>query len=309
MNYINHAAKIIKNGGLVAFPTETVYGLGANACNGDACHMIFDAKNRPSNNPLIVHVDSLKHAKKFAEFNEEALRLTEFWPGPLTMVLNRRQDTKLADYVTAGLKTVAIRIPSDQTALELIKSSGCSIAASSANKSGTLSATTCYHVAKNFGNMVFILKSTNKKCCGLESTIIDLSTSIPTILRYGFITPSAIEKLLGKKVFIASKNSKIKAPGMLHKHYAPKTPLRLNISELLEEEVGLNFADSKLDSSFSLNLSRNGDLAEVATNLFEYLHCLDEFCISNYLKAIAVAPIPNISIGLAINDRLSKATD
>lgn len=309
MNYINQAAKIIKNGGLVAFPTETVYGLGANACSQDACLKIFHAKSRPSNNPLIVHVNSLEDAKNFAEFNEEALKLTEFWPGPLTMVLNRRKDAGLADCVTAGLKTVAIRIPSDQAALDLIKKSGCPVAAPSANKSGTLSATTYSHVVKNFGYMVFTLKSTSKRCCGLESTIIDLSTIVPTILRYGFVTPYAIEKLLGKKVTIASKISEIKAPGMLHKHYAPKTALRLNASELLEEEVGLNFSGSKLDSSFSLNLSESGNLSEAAGNLFDYLHRLDEFCISNNLKTIAVASIPNTSIGLAINDRLLKGAN
>ena len=309
MNDIKQAAKIIKAGGLVAFPTETVYGLGADAFNQQACLNIFRTKGRPSNNPLIVHIASLGQAKKIADFNDDALRLAEFWPGPLSLVLPKKEKSQLADSVSVGLATIAIRIPSDKVALKLIETSGHPIAAPSANKSGRLSSTTYEHVKNNFGDEVFVLNSDQRSSYGLESTIVDVTTTIPTILRYGFITPEAIESVLGKKVAIASKLSKIKAPGMLHHHYAPRTKLRINAGTLEEGEVGLNFADSALDAPGSLNLSSSGDLSESAANLFDYLHQLDEFALNNGIKTIAVAAIPNKSVGLAINDRLTRAVE
>jgi len=306
---INKGAAIIKQGGLVAFPTETVYGLGADASNQQACLNIFKAKGRPSNNPLIVHVDSIKKARDLVLFNDDAIKLTEFWPGPLTMVLPKKAGAQIADCVTAGLATVAIRIPADKIAMELIKASGRPIAAPSANKSGRLSATTYQHVKESFGDEVFILKSDTKIAYGLESTIIDLSTSTPTILRYGFITPEAIKNVLGKEIAIASDLSEIKAPGMLHKHYAPKTKLRLNAVNLKTGEVGLNFASSELNTNGSMNLSKNGDLVEAAANLFDYLHQLDKFSLEHGIAIIAVAPIPDTGVGLAINDRLRRAAE
>ena len=309
MNDIKKAAQIIRSGGLVAFPTETVYGLGADARNQSACLSIFRTKGRPSNNPLIVHVASIEAALSLAEFNDDALLLIKFWPGPLSMVLPRKADAQIADSVGAGLSTIAIRIPSDPIALQLIEESACPIAAPSANKSGGLSSTSYGHVKQNFADEIFILESNGKSNYGLESTIIDLSTPTPTILRYGFITPDVIEVALGKKVAIASKLSAIKAPGMLHKHYSPHTNLRVNATELHVNEVGLNFADSKLDSHGALNLSFSGDLTEAAANLFAYLHELDQFALSRDIKTIAVAPIPNQSIGLAINDRLNRAAE
>jgi L-threonylcarbamoyladenylate synthase len=309
MNDIKQAAQIIRSGGLVAFPTETVYGLGADARNESACLDIFRAKGRPSNNPLIVHVSSIESALLLAEFNDDALSLIKFWPGPLSMVLPRKADAHLADSVSAGLSTIAIRIPSDPIALQLIEASACPIAAPSANKSGSLSSTSYKHVKQNFADEIFILESNSKFNYGLESTIIDLSTSVPTILRYGFITPDVIEAALGKKVSIASKLSEIKAPGMLHKHYSPSTNLRINAMELYDNEIGLNFANSKLQSRGALNLSVSGDLTEAAANLFAYLHELDEIALSHDIKTIAVASIPNQSIGLAINDRLNRAAE
>jgi len=309
MNDIKKAAQIIRSGGLVAFPTETVYGLGADARNESACLSIFRAKGRPSNNPLIVHVSSIESALLLAEFNDDALSLIKFWPGPLSMVLPRKADAQIANSVSAGLSTIAIRIPSDPIALQLIVASACPIAAPSANKSGSLSSTSYRHVKQNFADEIFILKANGKANYGLESTIIDLSTPIPTILRYGFITPDVIEAALGKKVSIASKLSKIKAPGMLHKHYSPSTNLRINAMELYDNEIGLNFANSKLQSRGALNLSVSGDLTEAAANLFAYLHELDEFALSHGIKTIAVASIPNKSIGLAINDRLNRAAE
>ncbi len=310
MSDINQAAKIIKNGSLVAFPTETVYGLGADATNQLACLEIFRAKGRPTNNPLIIHVASIEKAMSLAEFNDDAKLLAKFWPGPISFVLPKKKNLELADCVSAGLDTIAIRIPSHPIALELIKASSCPIAAPSANKSGYLSPTLPEHIRKNFTDKIFILEDQeNRLSYGLESTILDLSTSIPTILRYGFITPENIESVLGKKVAIASKLSAIKAPGMAYLHYSPKTKLRINATKLNDNEIGLNFANSKLGGKYSLNLSINGNLAEAASNLFAYLYKLDEFALSNNLHRIAVAPIPNESIGLAINDRLKRAAE
>ena len=309
MTTIEEAAKIIKYGGIVAFPTETVYGLGADATNQLACLDIYKTKGRPNNNPLIIHVNSIEQVKIYAEFNDNAQILSELWPGPLTMVLRKKTDSNLADCVTAGLGTIAIRIPADNIAKDLIELSGCPIAAPSANKSGRLSPTSYSHVYNDFSDSIAIIGEQSLITYGLESTIIDLSSETPTILRLGFITPDMIENLLGKKVEIASKLSKIKAPGMLLKHYAPRTKLRLNADELLEDEIGLNFADSSLMSEGSLNLSVNGDLVEAASKLFSHLHKLDEYANKHSIKSIAVAPIPNESVGLAINDRLFRAAE
>lgn len=309
MTTIKEAAEIIKNGGVVAFPTETVYGIGADATSQSACLGIYKTKGRPSYNPLIVHVNSIEQVKNYAEFNDNAQKLSKFWPGPLTMVLRKKPDSGLADCVTAGLDTVAIRIPAHNIAKDLLEQTACPIAAPSANKSGRLSPTNYDHVYNDFADSITIIRDKNSSTCGLESTIIDLSTEVPAILRLGFITPDMIGESLGQKVEIASKLSKIMAPGMLLKHYAPRTKLRLNADILKEDEIGLNFAGSSLISEGSLNLSVNGDLAEAATNLFNYLHQLDKYAEEHNIKSIAVAPIPNESIGLAINDRLARAAE
>ena len=306
---VKEAAKIINNKGVVAFPTETVYGLGADATSQSACLGIYRAKGRPSHNPLIVHVNSIEQVQIYVEFNDNAQKLSKFWPGPLTMVLKKKAGSKLADCVTAGLDTVAIRIPAHQIARDLLEQSDCPIAAPSANKSGRLSPTSYDHVYNDFSDSIPIIDDQNSSTYGLESTIIDLSTETPTILRLGFITPDMIEDSLGLKVGIASKLSKVKAPGMLLKHYAPRTKLRLNADSLMENEIGLNFAGSSLVSEGSLNLSSKGDLAEAATNLFKYLHQLDKYAEEYGVKSIAVALIPDESIGLAINDRLSRAAE
>jgi L-threonylcarbamoyladenylate synthase len=309
MTDIKEAAQIIKNGGLVAFPTETVYGLGADATDQEACLQIYKAKGRPNHNPLIVHVSSIEEVERFAELNDRAYKLAEFWPGPLTMVLCKKVGSQIADCVTAGSDTIAIRIPAHNIARELIAQAGRPIAAPSANKSGGLSPTSYDHVYDDFADSISIISSKDRATYGLESTIIDLSSDIATILRFGFITPEMMEEVLGEKVAIASKLSKIKAPGMLLKHYAPKTKLRLNADSIRENEVGLNFAQSDLDSKGSLNLSSDGDLAEAASNIFDYLHKLDKYAMENGLNVIAVAPIPNQAIGLAVNDRLSRAAE
>ena len=306
---IAEAVKLIQAGELVAFPTETVYGLGANAFNEEACLKIYQAKGRPSNNPLIVHVASLEQAEELAIFNKEAYLLSKLWPGPLTMVLPRRNSSRLAECVTAGLSTVAIRVPAHRVARDLIIQIGVPIAAPSANKSGYLSPTSHRHVKAGFkSESVFVIDSETTTKYGLESTIIDLSTSVPTILRFGFITPQIIEQIIDRQVEIATQSSAIKAPGMMYTHYAPKTPIRINAISLEEGEIGLNFGGSKLNSKGSLNLSPTGELAIAAANLFSYLHTLDDYARENSLQRIAIAPIPNNSIGLAINDRLIRAT-
>ena len=310
MEIIAKAAKIINAGGLVSFPTETVYGLGANAFSQEACLKIYEAKGRPSNNPLIVHVAGLEQAEELAIFNKDAYLLNKLWPGPLTMVLPKKNNSKLAACVTAGLDTVAIRVPAHKVAKDLILQSGVPIAAPSANKSGYLSATSHEHVKDSFKNdEIFIIESESKTLYGLESTIIDLSTSVPTILRFGFVTKQVIEQIISKEVAIATKSSAIKAPGMMHLHYAPTTPIRINAKSLEEGEVGLNFGNSQLDNKGSLNLSHEGNLIDAAANLFSYLHILDNYAKKNSIKKIAVAPIPNESIGLAINDRLTRAVN
>ncbi|MFK7973554.1 MAG: L-threonylcarbamoyladenylate synthase [Rickettsiaceae bacterium] len=307
MSDITEAVEIIKNGGLVAFPTETVYGLGADATNQQACLSIFTIKERPLNNPLIVHVGSIKDAYDIVEFNQDAKKLTKLWPGPITLVLPKAKGAMLADCVTAGLESVAIRIPAQPIALKLLNAFGKPIVAPSANKSGTLSSTTAAHVRKNFGDDLFTINSVGKSTYGLESTILDLTTSVPTILRLGFFTPEVLERILGKTVAVASKTSVVKAPGMLLKHYAPKTNLRLNATSLMTNEVGLNFGDSLLTATGSINLSVRANLLEAAAKLYECLHILDDYCLKHGISTIAVANIPQEGVGLAINDRLMKA--
>ncbi|WP_417904908.1 L-threonylcarbamoyladenylate synthase [Candidatus Tisiphia endosymbiont of Micropterix aruncella] len=309
---LKQAVKFIKLGNVVAFPTETVYGLGADASNEQACQKIFKIKKRPSINPLIVHVATMRQAKTIGEFNADALKLSNvFWPGPLSIVVPLKSGANIAGSVLAGLTTVALRIPSHNIALELIRKSGTAIAAPSANPSGYISSTALEHVKEHFLDEkdVFILGDNLNDCkCqyGIESTIVDTTTNNLTILRDGFITKEALEEVLGKKLDKTPSLMQIKAPGMMHKHYSPKARVRLNAESLEANEVGLNFANSKLEGKLSLNLSLTGDLIEAASNLFANLRILDNYAELNGL-AIAVAPIPEVAIGVAINDRLKRA--
>ena len=305
---IQKATKLILGGELVALPTETVYGLGADATNSSACQKIFTTKNRPAINPLIVHVASVAEAENIALFNSDAKKLSNLWPGPLTLVLPLKSDTIIAPEVTAGLKTIAIRIPNHPLTLALLEETKRPIAAPSANISGKLSSTSAQQVRDYFGNSVYTLGEEEYHCAvGLESTILDLSTEQPIILRQGIFTAEVIRQALDKEVLLSKPESKIKAPGMLLKHYAPKTKIRLNAQELGQGELGLNFYNSQLNSEFSLNLSRSGDLKEAASNLYRFLYQLDEHAQTYGYKTIAVAPIPDLSIGMAINDRLKRA--
>ncbi|WP_341747521.1 L-threonylcarbamoyladenylate synthase [Candidatus Tisiphia endosymbiont of Dascillus cervinus] len=309
---LRQAAKFIKSGNVVAFPTETVYGLGADASNEQACQKIFKIKKRPSINPLIVHVATMSQAKTIGEFNADATKLSEvFWPGPLSIVVPLKSGANIAESVLSGMTTVALRIPSHNIALELIRKSATPIAAPSANPSGYISSTTLQHVQEHFANDqdIFILEDNLNDCkCqyGIESTIVDSTTNNLTILRDGFITLEALEKVIGKKLDKTSSLMQIKAPGMMNKHYSPRVKVRLNAESLEANEVGLNFADSKLEGNFSLNLSLTGDLIIAASNLFASLRILDNYAELNGL-AIAVASIPEVGIGVAINDRLKRA--
>lgn len=312
MNNIVKAAEFISSGKLVAFPTETVYGLGADATNELACRKIFTIKGRPKVNPLVVHVANIEQAENIGRFNADARRLADaFWPGPLSIIVPLRGEAPIAPSVSAGLTTIALRIAAHNTALELITASGVPVAAPSANPSGYISATTLEHVKKHFSNEseVFILPDNlDKSKYGIESTIIDSAVSDLTILRSGFITLESLEKIIGKKISNAPSLMQIKAPGMMDKHYSPKIAVRLNASNLRINELGLNFAGSQLNSAFSLNLSLTGDLMEAASNLYLSLRALDNYAeLTGNISGIAVALVPDIGIGVAINDRLKRA--
>ncbi len=306
---IREAANAIKDGKLVAFPTETVYGLGADATNEHACKKIFALKERPSFNPLIVHVANIDDAMALGYFDDDAMKLANaLWPGPLSMVVKAKENNNIAHVVMAGLGTIAIRIPAHEIALELIKEAGVPIAAPSANKSGQISSTEASHVQKYFANYdVMILEDFDLKTkIGLESTIID-ATSL-TILRDGFISIETLSSILNKNIAMSNSLMQIKAPGMMEKHYAPKTQLRINANSSSSNEVCLNFGASNLDGSFNLNLSETGDLIEAARNFYAMLHILDDYAISRNINIISVAQIPFINIGIAINDKLKRAS-
>ena len=292
------AAAILRRGGLVAFPTETVYGLGADATNGEAVAGIFAAKRRPRFNPLIVHVQDLAQAETFAEFSSEARALAgAFWPGALTLVLPRRADSALSLLVSAGLDTVALRAPSHALARRLIAQTGKPIAAPSANASGRVSPTTAAHVAEELGDSVDLILDGGPARLGIESTVIGFEHGRPVLLRPGAVARREIEKITGP--LAASSSAAIAAPGQLESHYAPRASLRLDAREPEPGETWLAFGSAP----GAMNLSPAGDLKEAAANLFAMLRKLD----ASGATRIAVAPIPEHGIGEAINDRLRRA--
>ena len=297
---INRAAEILRDGGLVAFPTETVYGLGADATNDKAVARIFQAKGRPSFNPLIVHVATLQIARQIAVFDDIAMRLaTTFWPGPLTLVLALRPNANLSSLVTAGLPSIGIRLPEHPVAQQLLATFGGPIAAPSANPSGKISPTTAAHVAKGLSGRIDAILDAGPCNVGLESTIIGFEGA-PTLLRAGGLPTEAIEACLGFPLATHSPADTPSAPGQLASHYAPTAPLRLNAKTKHTDELKLGFGP---DGDADLNLSPSGDLVEAAANLFHHLHELD----ARNATAIAVAPIPQKGLGVAINDRLKRA--
>ncbi|HWY60908.1 MAG TPA: L-threonylcarbamoyladenylate synthase [Rhizomicrobium sp.] len=294
---IARAALILARGGLVAFPTETVYGLGADACNGEAVAGLFAAKGRPRFNPLIVHALNLHEAERHGEFSPAARKLAEaFWPGALTLVLPRREESPLSLLVSAGLDSVALRLPSHAVARDLLRAFGRPVAAPSANVSGQVSATTAAHVAEGLGDRVAFILDGGPAPLGLESTVIGFDQGTPSLLRPGAIAREDIEALVGK---LAAPRHPIRSPGQLQSHYAPRAALRLNASAAEPGEILLGFGNVK---GASLNLSPRGDLKEAAANLFAMLRQLDRNA-----DAIAVSPIPETGLGEAINDRLTRA--
>jgi L-threonylcarbamoyladenylate synthase len=287
---VAEAARLILAGEPVAVPTETVYGLAADAANAEAVTRIYAAKGRPSFNPLIVHVPDLASAEALAVFNGQARALAErYWPGPLTLVLPKREDAPLPSIVTAGLPTVAIRVPAHPAMQALLRAAGRPLAAPSANASGTISPTRAEHVLKSLGGRIPLILDDGPTSVGLESTIVAADAGQLRLLRPGPLD-------LGLDLFASGK---VQAPGMLERHYAPAKPLRLDATERLPQEYLIGFGPVAGDAS----LSASGDLAEAAAHLFDLLHQAD----ASAAQAIAVAPIPSEGLGLAIRDRLRRA--
>ncbi len=291
------AAALLSEGRLVSFPTETVYGLGADARNDRAVAEIFAAKGRPSFNPLIVHVSSTEEAQRYGRWSPEAQQLADaFWPGALTLVLPLADGHGLSSLVTAGLPSVGLRVPDQPVARALLEAFGGPVAAPSANPSGRISPTTAAHVAHGLGSAVSAIIDGGACRIGLESTIVGL-TGTPVLLRPGGIPAEEIEAVLGTPLARAEEGE-ITAPGQLSSHYAPGATVRLNATEARNGELFLGFGEMTCD----LNLSPAGDLVEAAARLFDSLHRLDATG-----RPIAVAPIPDEGIGRAINDRLRRA--
>lgn len=304
------AAAVLRQGGLVAFPTETVYGLGADATSDLAVARIFEAKGRPRFNPLIIHAADFAGVQAIVRFNRRAIKLAEaFWPGPLTVVLPKRTGCPVSRLASAGLDTVAVRVPDHPVALALLSAAGLPVAAPSANRSGQLSPTTAAHVAQSLGRAVDMIIDGGPCRVGIESTVIDLSAGAPCILRPGAVTVEAIASVLGEDVLapdMTIADGRPKSPGALERHYAPSRPLRINAGNASGTEALLAFGpDAPRDDLARgiLNLSPIGDLVEAAANLFKMLHQLD----APEYQGIAAMPVPEHGLGVAINDRLRRA--
>lgn len=304
------AVALLHAGDLVAFPTETVYGLGADARRDGAVAAIYAAKGRPAFNPLIVHVAGLAAAEALASIDEPAgdaaRRLAaRFWPGPLTLVLPRRRQAGLSELATAGLPTVALRVPAHPLAQRLLAAFGGPLAAPSANPSGGVSPTTRAHVLDGLAGRIAAVLDGGACPVGLESTILGFQAGRPVLLRPGGLPAEAIEALLGAPLG-RPENGGITAPGQLASHYAPRAALRLDAQGPGPDEVWLGFGP-RAALRPGLNLSPAGDLAEAAANLFAHLRALDRLAVETGVARIAVAPIPPTGLGRAINDRLRRA--
>lgn len=304
------AARCLADGGLVAFPTETVYGLGADATNPTAIARLYQAKGRPSFNPLISHVPDLAAAKRIAIFDSQSLKLAEaFWPGPLTLVLPKAPDCPVADLATAGLDTIAIRVPAHPVARDILHGLGKPVVAPSANVSGHVSPTTADHVRHDLAGRIDLIVDGGPVRVGVESTIVGC-LGTPMLLRPGGLPRAEIERVLGAALArppaeVETNDINPLAPGMMSSHYAPRTPVRLRARQLHDGEALLAFG-SAIPSAGAItvmNLSQKGDLVEAAANLFGYLRALDKVGA----RGIAVMPIPDHGLGEAINDRLRRA--
>lgn len=305
---------MLRAGKLVAFPTETVYGLGADATNSDAIAALYAAKGRPTFNPLIVHVDSLASARKLAPFGIGALAVANaFWPGPLTLVLRRRPDCPVSELASAGLDTIALRVPSDPIAQAIIGAAGVPIAAPSANRSGRVSPTEARHVISDLDGKIDGIVVGPSATIGVESTILSFLTDPPTLLRPGAVTRDAIEQALGHRVQIiggywdGSTPTAPVAPGQLESHYAPSARVRLDAEDIRAGEAALLFGPNTPhgleNARIAINLSETGNTVEAAARLFTALRELD----ASGARTIAIMPIPDTGLGEAINDRLLRA--
>jgi len=306
---IRAAGRCLAAGGLVAFPTETVYGLGADATNGEAVARLYAAKGRPAFNPLISHLPDLSAAHTLAHFNDDADRLAQaFWPGPLTLVLPKRNDCPVSELATAGLDTIALRVPDHPVANQIIRALGRPVVAPSANLSGHVSPTDAAHVLADLKGRIDLIVDGGPAMVGLESTIVACFEQ-PMLLRPGGLAREAIENILGHslRVFPEAQNASggdtPLAPGMLNSHYAPRAAIRLNATDVRAGEALLAFGPALQAEGHVLNLSGRSDLVEAAANLFSHLRRLD----ASGATTIAVMPIPHQGLGEAINDRLQRA--
>jgi L-threonylcarbamoyladenylate synthase len=309
---VTAAARCLTEGGLVAFPTETVYGLGADATNSAAIARLYEAKGRPSFNPLIATVGDIGAATRIARFDATATRLAEaFWPGPLTLVLPRTNDCAVADLATAGLDTIAVRVPAHPVARSILRAFGGPVVAPSANLSGHVSATTAAHVQSDLAGRIDLIIDGGAVAVGVESTIVGCFDT-PMLLRPGGLPRGEIERVLGRELARPAEDADTDAgqplaPGMLASHYAPRTPVRFDAGSVEANEALLAFGTASVPGAEAatavMNLSPRGDLNEAAANLFGYLRALD----TKGARAIAVMPVPHHGLGEAINDRLRRA--
>jgi len=302
---IADTARCLAEGGLVAFPTETVYGLGADAGNGEAVARLYAAKGRPTFNPLIAHVADLASARRVGVFNADAEKLAAaFWPGPLTLVLPKQPDCTVSDLALAGLDSVAVRVPAHPVAHALLKAVARPVVAPSANRSGHVSPTTAAHVLGDLTGRIDLVLDGGPCTVGVESTIVSCLGE-PTLLRPGGLAREDIERVLGRPLALAAvpEDDAPIAPGMLSSHYAPKADLRLNAAAPRAGEALLAFGPAPPHAGATLNLSPRGDLVEAAANLFSHLRALD----ASGARHIAVMTIPHEGLGEAINDRLARA--
>ncbi len=306
---IAEAEIILSAGGVVAFPTETVYGLGAISTSDEAVSKVFQVKNRPKFNPLIIHVENTEMALKLCDFSEKAFLLAEkFWPGPLTIIGQKKENLNISTLATAGLDTIAVRVPRDRIAQELIKCVGVPIAAPSANISGKLSCTTTEDIIEKLSKRIDGIILGPQCELGLESTVIDCSDDSCNLMRLGSLPFEEIKDFLSiNQLTNFNSENKVKSPGQLLNHYSPDSKILLNEKFPKGDDLYLGFGPYR-DYIRGLNLSDSGNLREAARNLFSYLHQLDKASKKLGGKTIKVAPIPYEGLGLSINDRLERAS-
>ena len=302
---ITCAAQALRDGKVIAFPTETVYGLGADATNATAVAQVFEIKGRPRFNPLIVHVEDLDAAKAQVVFGDEAEKLANaFWPGPLSLVLPKKPESTICDLVSAGMDTLAVRVPQHPIAQELLREAACPVAAPSANKAGRISPTTAEHVRDELGDDPKIILDGDFSAIGLESTVVGFSDGKAVLMRPGGVSRNDIERVLGYELAMGGSASKPLSPGQLESHYAPNAAIRLNATSVAPDEAVLAFGSIDPETSGpKINLSPDGNLREAAIRFFAALRELD----ATGCKRIAVVTIPNEGLGEAINDRLKRA--